>query len=162
MKAIVIVNAKWAIGLNGKLLYHIREDMANFKRLTFGGNVIYGRKTLQTFPHGEPLKGRTNIVLSHNPNFNVNDCKVIHSLKELEKLDEFGEDDTFVIGGASIYKQLLPYCDLVYVTMVYDDSKGDVYFPNLFKSKEWQPVDQSELKNDGYDVYKFIIFRRVK
>lgn len=161
MKAIVIVNKNWAIGTHGKLLYSIREDMAHFKRLTFGANVIYGRKTLNSFPHGEPLKGRNNIVLSHNSLLNANGCKVVNSLEQLKQLNEFGDDNTFVIGGESVYKQLLPYCDVVYATIVYDYAQGDAHFQNLFKSDDWLPIHQSELKNDGYNIYKFVVFVRV-
>lgn len=153
MKLIVAVNRNWAIGKGGKLLYSLPEDLKFFKETTLNKIVVMGRKTLQSLPHQQPLKDRHNIIVSRN-NIVNNDVTVVHSISELLDLD-IDFDNVFVIGGASIYEKLLPYCNTVYLTMVYDDTDGDVYFPNISNMPNWVITSNSELKSDKGYTYRF-------
>ena len=108
MNLIAAVDKNWAIGKNNELLVRIPMDQKFFRETTTGKVVVMGRKTLESFPNGLPLKNRTNIVLTHNPNYKVNDAIVVHSLDELhEELKKYNSEDVYVIGGEKIYEQLL-------------------------------------------------------
>lgn len=163
MNLVVAADKNWAIGNKGQLLVCIPEDMNNFRRLTEGHTVIYGRKTLATFPNGKPLKNRENIVLS-GKNIKPSDgMKVAGSIEEvLELAKEYRDEDLFVIGGASVYEQLLPYVDTAYVTYIDYAYDADVYFPNLDKSDEWVMTETSE-EQTYFDVeYYFRKYERKK
>ena len=110
MNLIVNVDSNWAIGYRGKLLVSIPEDMKFFRSETTGKVVVLGRKTLDTFPGGQPLKNRTNIILTRNPNYQVKGAIICHSVEEvLEELKKYNSADVYIIGGDSIYKEFLPY-----------------------------------------------------
>ena len=114
----IIVNAdkNWAIGKNNSLLVRIPADMKYFRQMTEGNIVVMGRKTLATLPAGQPLKGRTNIILSRDPEWTVRGATVVHSIKELmEVLKPYEDDDIYVAGGGEIYRQLLPYLSLIHI-----------------------------------------------
>ena len=114
MKAILSADRKWGLGYQGRLLVSIPSDLRFFRETTMGHVVVMGRKTLATLPAGQPLKGRTNIILSRDPEWNVRGATVVHSIKELmEVLKPYEDDDIYVAGGGEIYRQLLPYCDTV-------------------------------------------------
>ena len=119
MKAIVNVDQNWGIGKQGSLLVHIPADMKMFRSETSGKIVVYGRKTLETFPGGKPLKNRVNIILSRNPEYTVEGAYVVHDPEELmnllnTELSDYSSDDVCIIGGDSIYRLLVPYCVLKY------------------------------------------------
>ena len=117
MNLIVNVDKNWAIGYGGKLLVSIPEDMKFFRSETTGKVVVLGRKTLATFPGGQPLKNRTNIILTRNPEFTAKGAVVCHSVEEtLEELKKYPSEDVYIIGGDTIYRQFLPYCDTAHVT----------------------------------------------
>lgn len=133
MKAIVCVDKNWGIGKDGDLLFHIREDLQNFKKVTTGHPIIYGRKTLETFPGKKPLPGRDNYILSRDKNLEVEGATVIHSIEELPDIP-----DLIVIGGASVYEQLINYCNSAIVTLVDEEVEGaDAFFPNLEEKEGW-------------------------
>lgn len=161
MKAIVAVNEDWAIGYKGDLLYRIKEDLQNFKKVTSNHPVIYSRKTLETFPGKKPLPNRKNIILSSNKDFLVPGAVVAHSVKEC--LDELGEekDEAFCIGGASVYEQFLPYINEIYVTMVYDTCKADSFFPVLSEMENWELREESEGYISGELKYNFRVYEKV-
>ena len=145
MKLVVAVDREWGIGNKGDLLARLRADLKNFQTLTSGKTVILGSNTLATFPGGRVLKNRTNIVLHPSPDYQPDGAVVVHSLDELhEKLKEFNTDDVFAIGGASIYRQLLPFCDTAYVTKFDKSFEKDVYFPNLDTDPAWECVSVGE------------------
>ena len=119
MQMIVAVDENWAIGNKGSLLVRIPADHKMFRNETIGKTVVLGRKTLETFPQGQPLAGRTNIILTHNRDYRVKDAVTVHHLEELlERLKEVPEDDIYIIGGSSVYEMMLPYCDTVHVTKI--------------------------------------------
>ena len=145
MKLIVAVDRNWAIGCKGKLLVSIPNDHKNFRELTTGRVVILGRKTLETFPQGLPLKNRTNIILSRDASYQVKDALTVHSIDELmETVKDYDTDDVFVIGGDSIYRQLVDKCDTAIVTFINHRYEADAYFPNLDEDPKWELTDESE------------------
>ena len=110
MNIIVAVDKNWAIGKDNKLLVNIPADMKMFRQETTGKVVVMGRKTLESFPNGLPLKNRTNIVLTGNKDYNVKDAIIVHTVVELlEEIKKYPSEEVYCIGGDSVYKQLLPY-----------------------------------------------------
>ena len=118
MKIIVAADKNWAIGKNNKLMWSIPADMKFFRETTKGNVVIMGRKTLESFPQGQPLKNRVNIVITHDPSYKVKDAVVVHSIEEAVEESRKYEGEVFVIGGESIYRAMLPYCDTALVTKI--------------------------------------------
>lgn len=157
MNLIVAVDQNWAIGKGGDQLIYIPEDLKRFKALTTGHPVILGRKTLATFPGGRPLKGRDNLILSATPGYQVEGAKVYPNLEAL--LAEAPED-AFVIGGESVYRALLPYCDTAYVTKIDAEFPADRYFPNLDEDPNWTITEESDsLEHEGTSFY-YVTYRR--
>ena len=157
MNLIVAVDQNWAIGKDGDQLVYLKEDLKRFRTLTSGHTVILGRKTLATFPGGRPLKNRHNLILSRNPQFQAEGAEVFTSVEELVQQ---ADGDAFVIGGASVYEQLLPYCDTAYITKIHAAFPADTYFPDLDKSEEWEVVEESEsLEQDGI-AYHYVTYHR--
>lgn len=145
MNCIVAVDHNWAIGKDNKLLVSIPADMKFFRETTSGGVVIFGRKTLETFPGGQPLKNRINIVITRNKDYNVKGATVVHSIDEaLKAAEAYNSEDVYVIGGDSIYKQMLPYCDVAIVTKIDYAYEADTYFPNLDNDDAWVITATSE------------------
>lgn len=163
MNLIVAVDNQWGIGYNGKLLVSIPEDMKFFRQMTTGKTVVYGRKTLQTFPQGKPLPNRRNIVLTHQEDFEAGDATVVHSSDEMALcIKDIPSDEVFCIGGASIYKELLPLCDTAYVTHIDYRYACDTYFPNLDQDSEWEKVEEGEEKTYFDIIYSFDVYKRKK
>lgn len=145
MNIIVAVDKNWAIGKNNKMMWSIPADMRFFREKTTGHVVVMGRKTLESFPNGLPLKQRTNLILSRDKSFQVKGALVLHTMEELlEHLKEYDSSDIFIIGGESIYRQFLPYCDTAYVTRIDHAYDADTYFPNLDELLEWTMTEVSE------------------
>ncbi|MCI7492048.1 MAG: dihydrofolate reductase [Lachnobacterium sp.] len=145
MNLIAAVDENWAIGKNNQLLVRIPADQKFFREMTTGRVVVMGRKTLESFPNGQPLKNRTNIVLTHNKDYAVKDAVVVHSMDELhEELKKYDSDDVFVIGGEKIYEQLLDECDVAHITKIDFAYDADAYFPNLDQNPDWEITGDSE------------------
>ena len=138
MKFIAAVDNNWAIGNKGRLLIRISEDQKSFRQTTMGHVVVLGRKTLEEFPGGRPLKGRTNIILSRNPEYLVEGAIVVHSMDELwMELGRYDTDDIFVIGGQTVYDALIPYCDTAVITKIDRSFEADAYITDLDKAEGW-------------------------
>lgn len=163
MNLIVAVDKNWAIGLKNQLLVSIPADMKFFRETTTGKVVVMGRKTLESFPGGQPLKKRTNIVLTKDRNFQVKDAIVVHTVEEaLEELKKYDDEDIYVIGGESVYRQLLPYCTVAHVTRIDHAYEADTYFPNLDEMEDWEVTGVSE-EQTYFDLeYEFVRYERVK
>ena len=163
MKMIVAVDKNWGIGKNNDLLVSIPADMKMFRTETSGKVVVMGRKTLESFPGGLPLKNRTNIVLSGNPDYQVKGAIVVHSLPELlEEIKKYPKDQVYCIGGDSVYKMLLPYCDTAQVTKIDFAYEAERYFPNLDEMPQWQVAAESE-EQTYFDLeYRFVRYERCK
>ena len=152
MNLIVAVDRNWAIGKDNKLLVSIPDDMKFFRETTTGKVVVMGRKTLESFPGGKPLKNRVNIVLTHDPKYTVKDAIVVHSKEELDaQLKNYPSDDVYVIGGESIYRMLLDDCNRAFVTYVDYSYDADTFFPNLDENSAWKLADESE-EQTYYDI----------
>lgn len=163
MNLIVGVDKNWAIGNKGKLLVSIPNDMKMFRAETTGKVVILGRKTLATFPNGAPLKNRTNIILTRDESFTAGDAVIVYSIEELlEEVKKYPPEDVYVIGGDSIYKQLLPYCDMAIVTKTDHAFEADAYFPNLEADPEWKMTAESEEQTYFSLEYTFQRWERIK
>ena len=160
MKAIAAVDRNWAIGNRGQLLVQIPEDMKNFRALTSGKTVIYGRKTLETFPHAKPLPKRQNIILSRNPDYTVENAVVVHSIEELLEKIPAESDDMIVIGGDSIYHLLLPYCDKAVITKVENSYEADAWFDNLDQDPDWECTERGEDREFEGLIFHFDTYRR--
>lgn len=163
MNLIVAVDENWGIGYENKLLVSIPDDMKFFRETTTGNVVVMGRKTLESFPGGRPLKNRVNIVLSRNTNYEKEGVIVVHSVEELmEELKKYTDKEVYCIGGASIYEMLLPYCDTAHVTKIDYAYRADAYFPNLDEMPEWKITQDSE-EQTYFDLeYHFLKYERVK
>ena len=161
MNIIVAVDENWAIGYRGDLLVRIPADHKMFRNETIGKVVVLGRKTMDTFPGGLPLAGRTNIVLARNPEYQVKDAIVVHSVEELlAELKNYDTKDVYVIGGDSVYSQLLPYCDTAHVTKIDRSYEADTYFPNLDASGEWEITAESDEQSYFDTTYHFLKYER--
>lgn len=161
MNLIVNVDSNWAIGYRGKLLVSIPEDMKFFRSETTGKVVVLGRKTLDTFPGGQPLKNRTNIILTRNPNYQVKGAIICHSVEEvLEELKKYNSEDVYIIGGDSIYQEFLPYCDVAHVTRTDHVYDADAWFPNLEEDPAWVLTGESEEKTYFDLEFRFCRYER--
>jgi len=161
MNLIVAVDSNWAIGNKDRLLVSIPNDHKHFREETTGKVVVLGRKTLQTFPQGQPLKNRTNIILSRNRNYKVKDAVVVCSVEELlEELKQYPSGDVYIIGGESVYRQLLPYCDTAHVTKIDHAYEADTYFPNLDADPDWVVTADSEEMTYFDIAYTFVKYER--
>ncbi len=162
MKLVVAVDNEWGIGNKGELLARVRADLKYFQSLTKENVVILGSKTLATFPGGNVLKNRTNIVLSRNTEYNPEGAIMARSLEELlDIIKNYNTDNVFVIGGSQIYSMLLPYCDTAYVTKFQKSFEKDAFFPNLDESDQWvlTEVGEEQLTNPETDTEQNMTFR---
>lgn len=162
MNLIVAVDEKWGIGRNNDLLVKIPADQKFFRMETTGHVVVMGRKTLDSFPQGLPLKNRTNIVLTRDKSFNRADTIVVHSKEELlEELKKYTSEEIYIIGGQSIYELMLPYCKVAHVTKIDYTYEADTYFPlNLDESPEWEITASSDEQSYFDLTYHFVKYER--
>lgn len=161
MNLIVAVDENWAIGNKNELLVRIPADHKFFREETTGKVVVLGRKTLETFPQGMPLKNRTNIIMSTNQNYKVKDAIVVHSVEELlEELKKYNDEDVYIIGGDSIYKQMLPYCNVAHVTKIDHAYEADAHFPNLDEDPAWEITADSDEQTYFDITYHFLKYER--
>lgn len=163
MNLIVAVDENWAIGNKNELLISIPADHKFFRQETTGKVVILGRKTLETFPQGLPLKNRTNIIMSTNKDYRVKEAVVVHDLDELlSQIKKYDTQDVYVVGGESVYRLLLPYCDTAHVTKIDHAYEADAYFPDLDAMPEWKITADSEEQTYFDITYHFLKYERVK
>jgi dihydrofolate reductase len=163
MNIIVAVDKNWAIGYQNKLLISIPEDMRFFRDETMNKVVVMGKNTLESFPGGKPLKNRKNIVIALEKNYEVEGAIVVHSIEEaLEELKKLPSEDVYVIGGASIYSQMLDYCDVAHITKINYAYQADTFFPNLDEKDDWVITAESD-EHTYYDIeYTFYKYERKK
>lgn len=163
MNLIVAVDKNWGIGYQNNLLVRIPSDQRFFRETTTGNVVIMGRKTLESFPGGQPLKNRTNIVITKDKNYRVKDAIVVNSIEEaMSKVEGVPTENIYVIGGASIYEQMLPLCDMAHITKIDYAYQADTFFPNLDEMEEWEITGESE-EQTYYDLeYRFLRYEKRK
>lgn len=158
MQAIVAVDENWGIGREGQLLFHLKTDLAHFRALTLGHTVIMGRKTLLSLPGGRPLPKRRNIVLSRDPAFVPQDTEVARSAEDAVQM---AEEDAFCIGGGSVYRQLLPWCDRVYVTRVFASAAADTFFPDLDSDPRWTVTERGAVAEENGFRFQYVTYSKV-
>ena len=146
MIAIAAVCENGGIGREGALLFHIREDLRRFRQLTLGKTVVMGRRTLASLPGGRGLPDRRNLVLTRDTDFTAPGAEVIH--------------DLVVIGGESVYRQLLPRCSTVYLTRIFAAPQADAFFPDLSRDGAWTEAEQSETFTSGGVSFQYVTYRR--
>ncbi|WNF36376.1 dihydrofolate reductase [Bacillaceae bacterium IKA-2] len=137
------------IGFENKMPWHLPADLAHFKKTTTGHTIVMGRKTFQSI--GRPLPNRTNLILTRDLSFRAEGCLVIHDIKEV--LEKAKKEDLFVIGGAEIYQQFLPYAEKIYSTQILESFHGDTFFPQL--TEEWKMVATEKYEKDKKNHYKY-------
>jgi len=157
MDAIVAVDAQWGIGKGGNLLCPIRADLKRFRALTLGRTIILGRKTLATFPGGRPLPGRPHLMLSRTFK---EPTEGIQRFPDLETLLAAAPEDSIVIGGASVYAQLLAYCHQVYVTKIWKTFDADAFFPNLDAARDWTAAESGPLLEENGTRFQYVTYQR--
>lgn len=163
MNMIVAVDENWGIGNQGELLVRIPNDQKMFRNETTGKVIVLGRKTLETFPQKQPLSNRTNIILSKDSRYQVKGACVVHSVEELlEELKKYNDEDIYIIGGDSVYRQLLPYCDVAHVTWIEHAYHADSYFPNLEQDPEWEMTAESDEQTYFDLTYYFRRYERIE
>lgn len=160
MNAIVVVDENWGIGKDGGLLVHLPGDLKYYKEKTIGNHIIVGRKTLESFPGGKPLPGRTNVVLTRDKTYLKENCVVCNSVEEvLESVSIFPSEDVFVAGGSEIYREFFDLCDVFYVTKIYKGFKADRHFPDL-DEQGFDVVWESDLQEEKGITYRFLKYVR--
>ena len=161
LSIIVAISKNNAIGKDNKLLWHLPDDLKRFKKLTIGHNIIMGRKTFESL--GRVLPNRHHIILSKDTQLKI-DNKDVEILNDISMLDKIinSEEENFVIGGAAIYKLLMPYCNKMYITEIDKDFDGDVYFPEI-SLEEWKAIEREDgLKDNENDFkYEYVTYERV-
>ena len=160
MYLIAAADKNWAIGKNGGLLYRLPQDMKFFRETTQGSGVVMGRKTLDSFPGGKPLKNRVNIVLTRNKGFEREGAVVVHSYDEaMKKISEYPSDDVYIIGGSEIYALFEKDCDEILLTRVYEAPQADKFFFDIDSSPTWIKTEESEIytcENIKFSFNKYI------
>jgi len=161
LNVILSATDDWGIGFENRLLFRVPEDMRRFRALTVGKVVVMGRKTFLSLPNQKPLADRENIVLSRDPDFAPDGVTVARSTDELFRLLESRDtDDVFVIGGAAVYRELLPFCGIAYVTRFYAKKEADSFFPCLDGDESWQLVERSDLREHEGLTFTFDRYER--
>ena len=160
MIASVAVDKNWGIGKDGEQIVYIAEDLKRFKAFTTGNTIILGRKTMYTFPGSKPLKGRRNLILSRSADFAPEGAEVFSGLEELmEKVTD--PDNTYVVGGASVYHTMIGQCDRAYVTKIDAEYPADCWFPNLDEDPSWVIESEEDWQEQDGVRFRYVNYRKV-
>jgi len=156
---IVAIGKNNVIGKDNRIPWRLPADLAYFKKVTTGHTVIMGRKTFESI--GKPLPNRRNVIISGNRNYSVDDCMVCHSIEDALKLSLNNNEEIFVIGGANVYCELLPYAQRLYITSVEEDFEGDTFFPEI-DYMQWTLVSKTEGEKNEKNPYNyyFMVFEK--
>ncbi len=157
MKAIFHADKNWGIGKNNGLMFSLPKDMKFFRETTMGKVVVMGLNTLRSFPGERPLKGRLNIVLCPE---DVEGVLTVHNLDELfAEIGKYPPDDVFVIGGASVYRELLPYCTEALVTKVEGEGGADAFVPDLDADENFVLAFEGAPETDNGHIIRFCTYQ---
>ena len=164
MKMIVAADLNWGIGIKGDLLTPLPEDMKFFREKTKDSVVIMGRKTLESFPGHKPLKNRVNIVITTSKELNTEGIVKVSSVEEsVKEAEKYKDKEVFVIGGGTVYTQMLDLCDTAYITKINKVfEEADTFIPNLDKMPQWEIVEKSEIKEYNGTEFSFVTYKRIK
>ena len=160
---IVCTDKNWGIGKKNDLLFHLKKDMQFFRQTTADSIVVCGYNTLLSFPGGKPLKGRSTICLCPEE-VERDDCFCIHNFDEMVRLvKELAKNHpVFIIGGAMLYRSMLPYYDKVYVNMVDADGEAEVFFPNLDDEASYEVTQVLHaVEDEGYLTQLYSYTRKI-
>lgn len=163
MNIILAADRNWAIGKDNDLLIHLPGDLKYFKKMTTGKTVIMGRKTLESLPGGKPLPNRRNIILTRADDFQVSGAEVLNSIEDVLHLIKSGNlksDEAFVIGGADIYKQMMPHCDKFYITKIDAELPADRYFVDLDQIDGLEITWTGPIEEYKGTKYKHVLYER--
>lgn len=161
MDLIVCTDKNWGIGKDGRLLCHLKEDMKYFRKNTIGKVVVMGRSTLESLPNGEPLKDRINVVLTRRQDFEKEGVIVVHDMEELmEELNNYEPGRVMIIGGASVYNEMMDICDRLLVTKVYKEFEADTFIRNIDEDPNFKVVWSSDVMKEGDTEFQFFEYRR--
>jgi len=160
---IVAIDENWAIGYKGDLLIRISGDLKYFKEKTLNQNVVMGQVTFESLPGKKPLKSRTNIVLTLDKNFYAEGISICYNIQQVLDLALKSEKETFIIGGESVYKQFIPYCQKAYITKIFHKFEADKFIPDFVNTPDWAQVEQSEvfINEDGLK-YQFLLYKKLR
>ena len=159
MIAIVAVDRNWGIGKDGEQLIYIPEDLKRFKNFTTGNAIILGRKTMYTFPGSKPLKNRRNMILSRNPDFKAEGGEVYPDLDSL-MAQVTDPDNTYVVGGASVYHTMIGQCDRAFITKIDAEYPADCWFPNLDEDPNWEVEAEGEWMEEDGVRFRYVDYKR--
>lgn len=159
MKLIAAVSENWGIGKRGGLLFSLPTDMRFFRATTTGAAVIMGRKTLESFPGGKPLKNRVNIVLTRDKGFECEGAVICRTKEEaLQKAAEY--ENVFVIGGAEIYAMFESECTEAYLTKVREKADADKFLKNFDADESWNLIEESEVIEENGHKFTFCTYKK--
>jgi dihydrofolate reductase len=155
---LVAMDNNRTIGKNNDLPWYLPADLKYFKKVTMGHPIVMGRKTYESI--GRPLPGRENIIITRDKSYRIEGANVVHSIQEAIDLTN-GEEEVFVIGGAEIFKQILPVSDRLYITQIEHDFDGDTFFPNI-NYAEWKIISKEKGIKDEKNPYDFyyVVYER--
>lgn len=163
MNLIVAADANWGIGRDNKLLASIPTDMKYFREHTLGKVVVMGRRTLESMPGSKALPKRINYVLSSNPDFEAEGCRVVHGEYELfDELSQFDPDDVYLIGGGSLYNRFYKYCDKLYVTKIDAVLGADTFITNFDEDDDFEVISESEPVTENGLTFRFVVYKKKK
>lgn len=163
MNLIVAADRKWGIGRDNGLLASLPTDMKYFREHTTGKVVVMGRKTLESMPGKRGLPNRTNYVLTANPDYEAEGCRMVHSEYELfDAIAEYGPDDVFLIGGGSLYNRFYRYCDKLYVTKIDAELGADTFITNFDEDEDYHVISESEPVTENGLTFRFVVYKRKK
>lgn len=163
MNIILAADRNWAIGKDNDLLIHLPGDLKYFKQMTTGKTVIMGRKTLESLPGGKPLPNRRNIILTRSADFKVSGAEVLNSIEDVLHLIKSGNlesEEVFIIGGADIYKQMMPYCDKFYITKIDAELPADKYFVDLDEVDDLKITWTGPIEEYKGTKYQYVLYER--
>jgi dihydrofolate reductase len=154
---IVAMGENRVIGVDNRMPWHLSADLKRFKQITMGKPLVMGRRTHESI--GRPLPGRKNIVLTSDRDYTAPGCVVVHNLADA--LSEADADEVMVIGGSSLYEELLAKADRLYLTLIHREFAGDTFFPE-FEWKEWSEIERLDVTDDPDSglSYSFLVLER--
>jgi dihydrofolate reductase len=161
MNFIVAIDENNGIGKDNDLLIKIEHDLKHFKSITSSHNVVMGRVTFQSLPKQKPLPNRTNIILTKDDSFKVENAVITNSVNEVLEYAQKSQKDTFIIGGEKIYELFMPYCNKAYITKIFHTFNADKFLIGFDSERDWKLIDESEIFLTESNIkYQFLVFER--
>lgn len=160
MEIIVAVDENYGIGKDGDLLAHLSPDLKRLKAMTVGNIIVMGSKTYMSFPK-RPLPDRENLIITHHPE-NYPEIKCFTGVDGFLEYSKTADKPIFVLGGGSVYEQLLPYCEKAHITKILHSFEADTFFPNLDNNPDWEKENEEEIVTGEKYPFKYVTYVRRK